>query len=89
MNEDKLSGAGNEIGGRVKEAAGALSGNASMKAEGMYDQAVGGAQRALGDAKDAAREGGRVVSRTVEEQPLSALLAAGLVGFVVGYLVSR
>ena len=93
MNSDNVTGMANEAGGRVKEAAGALTGSNSLRGEGLYDQAVGGAQRAFGDAKDmakdVAKEGTRTVSRTVEEKPLSAILAAGLAGFVVGFLIAR
>ncbi|WP_341992832.1 CsbD family protein [Azorhizobium sp. AG788] len=89
MNTDTMTGAANEVGGRVKEAAGALSGSASLKAEGLYDQAVGGTQRAFGEAKDVAQETGRAVSRKVEQQPLPAILTAGLIGFVVGFLIAR
>jgi uncharacterized protein YjbJ (UPF0337 family) len=41
--------------GRVKEAAGALTGNEDLKAEGAADQASAKAQKALDDAADAAK----------------------------------
>ncbi|MFG1465307.1 CsbD family protein [Xanthobacter sp. DSM 24535] len=89
MDQNTVQGVANQAGGRIKEAAGALSGNASLKAEGMYDQVTGGAQRALGDTADKMREGRRMVEREVEHRPLPALLIAGAVGFVLGYLAAR
>jgi uncharacterized protein YjbJ (UPF0337 family) len=40
-NEDRARGAGDKAKGRVKEAAGALSGDSSMRAKGRGDQAKG------------------------------------------------
>ncbi len=40
------NGKADEIKGRVKEAAGALAGNAKLKREGRLDQAVGKAKQA-------------------------------------------
>ncbi|MFG1410186.1 CsbD family protein [Xanthobacter sp. VTT E-85241] len=89
MTETTLKGAATEAGGRIKEAAGAVTGNGSLKAEGVYDQVAGSAQRALGDTADAVRAGGRKITRQVEDQPFPALLVAGAVGFVLGYLAAR
>ena len=89
MDENTLKGAATEAGGRIKEAAGAIGGSGSMKAEGVYDQVAGSAQRALGDTADAVREGGRKITRQVEDQPVPALLVAGAIGFVLGVLAAR
>ena len=50
------SGKSNEIKGRVKEAAGALTGNAKLKSEGRVDQAVGKAKQAAEKIIDAAKK---------------------------------
>jgi len=42
--------------GRVKEAAGSLTGNDELKAEGQADQAKAKAQEALDDAADKAKD---------------------------------
>jgi uncharacterized protein YjbJ (UPF0337 family) len=44
-----------EATGRVKEAAGALTGNEDLKAEGQADQAKAQAQQALDDVADKAK----------------------------------
>ena len=51
-NEDQAKGKGRDIGGKVKEEAGDLTGNKDMKREGQADQAEGKVQKGLGDAKE-------------------------------------
>ena len=56
MSEEHVKGGLEKLGGRIKEAAGALTGNAELKSEGQLDQARGHAHEALGDVKDAFRD---------------------------------
>jgi uncharacterized protein YjbJ (UPF0337 family) len=51
-NEDQTKGKAKDIGGKVKEEAGDLSGNDKMKHEGQADQVEGKAQKGWGDAKE-------------------------------------
>ncbi len=53
MNEDKLKGAFQKIGGHLEEAAGALVGDRGLKEAGQEDQIKGGAREAWGNVKDA------------------------------------
>ena len=53
MNEDKIKGAMQKIGGHVEEAAGALVGDRALKDAGREDQLKGGAREAWGNVKDA------------------------------------
>ena len=55
MSEEHVKGGLKKVGGRIKEAAGALTGDQHLKAEGQFDQVKGGAHQAWGDVKDAAR----------------------------------
>ena len=54
MNKDQVKGKVDNIKGRVKEAAGALSGDKKTQAEGLADRVKGAAQEKLGDLKHAA-----------------------------------
>ena len=45
---DSLSGTGNDLKGKLKDAAGGLTGDSSMQAEGKLDQLKGKAQDAVG-----------------------------------------
>jgi uncharacterized protein YjbJ (UPF0337 family) len=56
MSEEHVKGAVEKAGGRVKEAAGALTGNERLKSEGKLDQVKGTAHQAWGDVKDAAKD---------------------------------
>lgn len=47
-------GAGDKIAGRVKQAAGDLTGNDDLKAEGEKDETAGKVKSAIGDLKDKA-----------------------------------
>ena len=53
MDEDRVKGAATNIGGKVKDAVGGLTGDTKTQAEGKMDQATGQVQNAYGSAKDA------------------------------------
>ena len=52
MNKDQLKGKVDNIKGRVKDAAGSLTGDKEQQAEGMVDRAKGAAREAYGDVKE-------------------------------------
>lgn len=56
MDEDRIAGAAQKLGGTAKETAGGIVGDAKLQAEGKADQAVGTVRNAVGGAKDTARE---------------------------------
>jgi uncharacterized protein YjbJ (UPF0337 family) len=58
MSEDAdyVKGGFQKLGGRIKEAAGTVTGNQRLKAEGQFDQVKGGAHQAWGNVKNAARD---------------------------------
>lgn len=51
-DHDRIEGAVKNIGGKIKEAAGNLTGDEKLKAEGRADQASGKVQNAIGGVKD-------------------------------------
>lgn len=54
--ENNLKGTGNDLKGRAKDAAGGLTGDTSMQAEGKWDRAKGKVQDTVGDLQ---RKAGR------------------------------
>ena len=52
-NEDQATGRGKDIGGKIKETAGDVTGNDKMKRDGQADQVEGKVQKGVGDVKDA------------------------------------
>ena len=55
-DHDRIEGAAKNMGGNVKEAAGKLTGDEKLKAEGRADQVEGKVQNAVGGVKDALRD---------------------------------
>ncbi|HET8623172.1 MAG TPA: CsbD family protein [Gemmatimonadales bacterium] len=49
--ERSIRGKANKVKGRMKDAAGALTGDPNLQAEGKWDQAKGNLQDALGKAE--------------------------------------
>ncbi|MND87696.1 hypothetical protein D3C80_797040 [compost metagenome] len=54
-DHDRVEGAARNIGGKIKEAAGKLTGDEKLKAEGRADQVAGKVQNAVGGLKDTLR----------------------------------
>ena len=55
MDRDRIEGMAHQAKGAVKEAAGKLSGDAKLEAEGKGEKFAGKVQNAAGGAKDALR----------------------------------
>ena len=55
MDKEHVKGAADKAKGAVKDAAGKMTGDTSLQAEGKMDKAEGAAHQAAGDIKDAAR----------------------------------
>jgi uncharacterized protein YjbJ (UPF0337 family) len=55
MDKQHIKGAADKAKGAVKDAAGKLTGDKQMQAEGKLDKAKGEARSAVGDVKDAVR----------------------------------
>ena len=55
IDKDRVKGSANQAKGAVKEAAGKLTGDAKLEAEGKTDKLKGKVQNAVGGVKDALR----------------------------------
>ena len=56
IDGDRIDGSAKNLGGKIKEGIGNLTGDAKLKREGEADQIKGKAQNAIGGIKDSARE---------------------------------
>ncbi len=56
MNKDHVKGAAEKVKGAVKDAAGGLTGDNKLQAEGKLDKAKGAVHTAVGDVKDAVKK---------------------------------
>ncbi|MDY6925217.1 MAG: CsbD family protein [Pseudomonadota bacterium] len=55
-DHDRIEGAAKNMGGKAKEAAGNITGDEKLKAEGKADQVEGKVQNAVGGVKDSVRD---------------------------------
>ena len=56
MDKDRVEGAAKNVGGKVKEATGKVTGDEKLKREGQADQVAGKVQNVVGGVKDKLRD---------------------------------
>jgi uncharacterized protein YjbJ (UPF0337 family) len=56
MDKEHIKGAADKAKGAIKDAAGGLTGDSKLQAEGKLDKVKGAAHNALGDVKDAFKD---------------------------------
>src|SRR6185437_1346505 len=89
---DIAGDARSQTAGRAREATGAaqnLYGQAKDAARDASDAAVGYAKDAYENSGDTFRDGSRAIANKVQENPLSAVLIAGGIGFALALLMGR
>jgi uncharacterized protein YjbJ (UPF0337 family) len=100
MNEDRVAGTARNLGGKVQEGYGRVTGDTQSQAEGLLNQAAGTAQNLYGQAKDSAAEAAQVVRRgamdaddyvrgLIERRPYTATVAALCIGWFIGRMGRR
>jgi len=52
MNDDQIKGKAKDIGGKIQEKVGEVTGNRQQEGEGIANQAEGKVQEKVGDVKD-------------------------------------
>jgi uncharacterized protein YjbJ (UPF0337 family) len=82
MDENRVEGVVRDIGGKIQDAAGGLTGNTATQVRGKINQAAGQAQQAYGDTIDE-------VTEFTKDQPLVALVTAMGVGVILGFFMGR
>ena len=88
MDEDRISGTARNVGGKIEEGVGRLTGDARAQIQGKLDQAAGAAQDLYGQTADAARDTAATfdkwLRRTIETQPSTAAIVALGIGWLLG-----
>jgi uncharacterized protein YjbJ (UPF0337 family) len=56
MDKDRTAGIGHQVKGSIKEAAGKVTGDGKLQAEGKAEKVAGKVQNAVGGAKDSVRD---------------------------------
>ena len=82
MDENRIEGTAKDVGGKVQDAVGGLTGDGATQARGKANQASGQAQDMYGQMVDE-------MTGFAKDQPVAALLSAAGVGIVLGYLLSK
>ncbi len=86
VDENRIEGAAKNLGGKLQDTFGSMTGDSETQARGKANEAAGTAQNAFGSAMDTASEWSGSVGETVKDRPLTALLVAVSVGFVLRLL---
>ena len=82
VDENRAEGTLRNVGGKVQDAVGSLTGDSSTQVRGKANQAAGTAQDMYGQAVDDLRD-------FASDQPAVALLSALGVGVLLGFLLGR
>jgi uncharacterized protein YjbJ (UPF0337 family) len=95
MNEDRVMGTARNLGGKMQEGVGRITGDTRTQVEGVLNQASGAAQDLYGQAKDTASDAVRSVGRgaveaedyvrhTIETRPYTTAFVALCAGWFIG-----
>jgi uncharacterized protein YjbJ (UPF0337 family) len=87
MDNDRSAGSAKDFVGKVEGAVGSMAGDAKTQASGLVREVEGFVQNLYGQAEDAFENS--AVAKRVEDNPLSALLVAGGIGFALAMLLTR
>lgn len=86
MNTTTLKGEAQNVGGSLKEAGGTLTGDQSLKSDGIGDQISGTVNKGIGAVQDAIAGRGDMVGQArqfARDKPWATAALAGVVGLAV------
>jgi uncharacterized protein YjbJ (UPF0337 family) len=90
MTDDRMAGTARNMGGKVQEGFGKVTGDAITELKGKANQAAGAAQDMYGQAADAvketASEAADYVAHIVKERPYTVAVCAFLAGWLISHL---
>jgi uncharacterized protein YjbJ (UPF0337 family) len=95
MNQDSVVGSAKNLGGKVQEGVGRVTGDTKTQVEGVVNQAAGAAQNLYGQAKEGASDAAEavrqgavdaedIIRHTIEKRPYTTAIVALCVGWVIG-----
>ena len=100
MTDDRIAGTAKNVGGKIEEVYGSVTGDVGSQLRGKMRQAEDAAQDLYGQAKDSVADAARVVQDTaedagdfvrdfIESRPYTTAFAALAVGFLIGRMGHR
>lgn len=88
MNEDRIAGTARNIGGKVEERVGRVTGNLTEQVRGKLDQTAGAAQDLYGQTADLAKDTAVTFEKwlrgAIETKPYAAAAVALGIGWLIG-----
>lgn len=95
MDENRVAGTARNVGGKLEEGLGRVTGDTKTQAEGIVNQVKGSAQDMYGRAQDAASDMAgsardsatsfeKLLRNTIETQPYTAVFVALGLGWLLG-----
>lgn len=84
MDQNQFEGAAREAAGKVEEAVGDFTGDAGSRVRGRINQAAGKVQKNYGYVMQDLDDFTVRLRQRTREQPLTALLAAAALGYLIG-----
>jgi uncharacterized protein YjbJ (UPF0337 family) len=95
MDENRVAGTARNVGGKVEEGFGRVTGDTKAQTEGLVNQAAGTAQNLYDQARDSAADAADVAKdtvvtfekwlrRTIETQPYTTAIIAVGIGWLLG-----
>src|SRR3978361_2333640 len=97
MTDDRIAGTARNLGGKVQEGFGKVTGDAVTELKGKVNQAAGAAQDMYGKAADAMKDGATAmkegaseaadyVAKMIKERPYTVAVCAFLAGWVISHI---
>jgi uncharacterized protein YjbJ (UPF0337 family) len=83
MNTDTIEGQTRDITGRVKETTGVLTGDDTLRTEGVADQVGGNTQKAVGSLRDALAPILGEAKTAAAKNPMATAALIGVVGLAL------
>ena len=88
MDENRIEGSARNLGGKIQEGVGRVTGDAQSTIEGIVNQAAGTAQNLYGQSADVARQTASTLDswlrNAIETQPYTTAIVALGIGWLLG-----
>ena len=88
MDENRIEGSARNLGGKIQEGVGRVTGDAKSTIEGVVNQAAGTAQNLYGQSADVARQTAGTLDswlrNAIETQPYTTAIVALGIGWLLG-----
>jgi uncharacterized protein YjbJ (UPF0337 family) len=88
MNEDRITGTARNLGGKLEESVGRITGDIKAQVQGKLDQAAGTAQDLYGQTTDVARDTAVTFEKwlrsSIETKPYAAVAVSLGIGWLIG-----